>query len=60
MFGGSGAGVLVASPQGDQFLNSIRFLFSTWNNEEKYRALVIEIKLALAAGTRRLVVYTDL
>ncbi|XP_073025237.1 uncharacterized protein [Primulina eburnea] len=57
--GGSGAGVLVESPQGDQFQYAIRFWFPVSNNEAEYEALIIRIKLALAAGARNLVAYSD-
>ncbi|XP_073061728.1 uncharacterized protein [Primulina eburnea] len=57
--GGSGAGVLLESPQGDQFQYTIRFRFPATNNEAEYEALIIGVKLALAAGARRLVAHSD-
>ncbi|XP_073022575.1 uncharacterized protein [Primulina eburnea] len=45
---GSGAGVVLESPQGDIFQYSIKLLFSASNNEAEYEALVAGIKLALS------------
>ncbi|XP_073031230.1 uncharacterized protein [Primulina eburnea] len=56
---GSGAGVVLESPQGDIFQYSIKLLFSASNNEAEYEALIAGIKLALSAGARSLVVHSD-
>ncbi|XP_075483865.1 uncharacterized protein LOC142524025 [Primulina tabacum] len=56
---GSGAGVLLESPQGDKLMYSIKFQFPASNNELEYEALVAGIKLALSAGARSLVVHSD-
>lgn len=57
--GGSGAGILIESPQGDQFQYAIRLMFPATNNEAEYEALIIGINLALAAGAKRLVMISD-
>ncbi|XP_073137630.1 uncharacterized protein [Henckelia pumila] len=57
--GGSGAGVLVENPQGDQFQYATKFCFPASNNEAEYEALIMGIKLALAAGAEKLITYND-
>ncbi|XP_075499078.1 uncharacterized protein LOC142537448 [Primulina tabacum] len=56
---GSGAEVLLENPQGDKFQYSIRLQFSTSNNEAEYEDIIIGLKLALAAGARRLIAHSD-
>ncbi|XP_073035355.1 uncharacterized protein [Primulina eburnea] len=56
---GSGAGILLENPQGDKFQYSIRLQFSASNNEAEYEAIILGLKLALAAGSKRLVAHSD-
>ncbi|KAI3453431.1 hypothetical protein Pfo_010094 [Paulownia fortunei] len=56
---GSGAGVLLESPQGDKFEYAIKLEFTISNNEAEYEAIVAGIKLAHTAGARRLMIYSD-
>ncbi|XP_073152757.1 uncharacterized protein [Henckelia pumila] len=45
---GSGAGIVVESPQGDKFQYAIKFLFPATNNEAEYEAFIMGIKFALS------------
>ncbi|XP_073121236.1 uncharacterized protein [Henckelia pumila] len=56
---GSGAGIVVESPQGDKFQYAIKFLFPATNNEAEYEALIMGIKLALSVGAKRLTIHND-
>ncbi|XP_073121764.1 uncharacterized protein [Henckelia pumila] len=56
---GSGAGIVVESPQGDKFQYDIKFLFPTINNEAEYEAFIMGIKLALSVGAKRLMIHSD-
>ncbi|XP_073138373.1 uncharacterized protein [Henckelia pumila] len=56
---GSGAGIVVESPQGDKFQYAIKFLFSATNNEAEYEAFIMGIKLALSVGAKILTIHSD-
>ncbi|XP_073136943.1 uncharacterized protein [Henckelia pumila] len=56
---GSGAGIVVESPQGDKFQYVIKFLFPATNNEAKYEAFIMGIKLALSVGAKILKIHSD-
>ncbi|KAI3446714.1 hypothetical protein Pfo_003379 [Paulownia fortunei] len=56
---GSGAGIVIESPQGDKFEYALKFEFLTSNNEAEYEALLAGLKLAFAAGARKLAIYSD-
>ncbi|XP_073120868.1 uncharacterized protein [Henckelia pumila] len=56
---GSGAGIVVESPQGDKFQYAIKFLFPATNNEAEYEAFITGIKLALSVGAKRLTIHSD-
>ncbi|XP_073138852.1 uncharacterized protein [Henckelia pumila] len=56
---GSGAGIVVKSPQGDKFQYAIKFLFPATNNEAEYEAFIMGIKLALSVGVKRLTIHSD-
>ncbi|XP_021867331.2 uncharacterized protein [Spinacia oleracea] len=56
---GSGAGVIVTSPEGDQFEYAIKFSFQASNNEAEYEAAIAGIQICTAAGARRLRLTTD-
>ncbi|KAL0451501.1 UNVERIFIED_CONTAM: hypothetical protein Slati_1128200 [Sesamum latifolium] len=53
------AGVVLTSLEGDELEFALRFDFITSNNEAEYDALRECIKLALNAGARNTVVYSD-
>ncbi|KAL0444776.1 UNVERIFIED_CONTAM: hypothetical protein Slati_2200300 [Sesamum latifolium] len=56
---GSGAGVVIASPQGDDMEFAIKFDFKASNNEVEYEALVIGMRMAQDAGALHLLAYSD-
>ncbi|KAL0338055.1 UNVERIFIED_CONTAM: hypothetical protein Scaly_2080600 [Sesamum calycinum] len=56
---GSGAGVALESPQGDKFEYAIKLDFPSSNNEAEYEAFLAGCELALAAGAKRIVIYSD-
>ncbi|KAL0434423.1 UNVERIFIED_CONTAM: hypothetical protein Slati_2776600 [Sesamum latifolium] len=56
---GSGAGVVITSPQGEDLEFAIKFGFKTSNNEAEYEALAIGMRMAHKAGARHLLAYSD-
>ncbi|XP_075656371.1 uncharacterized protein LOC142626433 [Castanea sativa] len=54
-----GVGVVLYTPEGDKIECMIRLDFPTTNNEAEYEALVAGLELAIAAGARKAVVYSD-
>ncbi|KAL0449101.1 UNVERIFIED_CONTAM: Ribonuclease HI [Sesamum latifolium] len=56
---GSGAGIVITSPQGEDLEFSIKFDFKASNNEAKYEALVISMRMAHEAGAMHLLAYLD-
>ncbi|KAI3465746.1 hypothetical protein Pfo_022409 [Paulownia fortunei] len=56
---GSGAKIVIESPQGDKFEYALKFEFLTSNNEVEYEALLAGLKLAFAVGVRKLTIYSD-
>ncbi|KAL0293354.1 UNVERIFIED_CONTAM: hypothetical protein Sradi_6941100 [Sesamum radiatum] len=56
---GSGAGIVITTPQGEDLEFSIKFSFKASNNEAEYEALGIGMRMAHEAGARHLLVYSD-
>ncbi|KAL0412118.1 UNVERIFIED_CONTAM: hypothetical protein Slati_3801500 [Sesamum latifolium] len=56
---GSGAGIVITSPQGEDLEFIIKFGFKASNNEAEYEALVIGMRMAHEAGARHLLPYSD-
>ncbi|KAL0313126.1 UNVERIFIED_CONTAM: Ribonuclease HI [Sesamum radiatum] len=56
---GSGAGVVLESPQGDKLEYAIKLEYPSSNNEAEYEALLAGGELALAAGAKKIVIYSD-
>ncbi|KAL0420631.1 UNVERIFIED_CONTAM: Ribonuclease HI [Sesamum latifolium] len=56
---GSGAGIVITSPQGEDLESAIKFGFKASNNEAEYEALVAGMKMAHEAGARHLLAYSD-
>ncbi|XP_075652789.1 uncharacterized protein LOC142623281 [Castanea sativa] len=54
-----GAGVVLHTPEGDKIECMIRLDFSTTNNEAEYEALIAGLDLAIAAGAKSMVVFSD-
>ncbi|KAL0405859.1 UNVERIFIED_CONTAM: hypothetical protein Slati_3899800, partial [Sesamum latifolium] len=56
---GSGAGIVITTPQGEDLKFAIKFSFKASNNEAEYEALVIGMRMAHEAGARHLLAYSD-
>ncbi|KAL0361889.1 UNVERIFIED_CONTAM: hypothetical protein Sradi_3873400 [Sesamum radiatum] len=56
---GNGAGIVIASPQGEDLEFAVKFGFKASNNEAEYEALVIGMKMAYEAGVRHLITCSD-
>ncbi|KAL0286846.1 UNVERIFIED_CONTAM: Retrovirus-related Pol polyprotein from transposon opus [Sesamum angustifolium] len=56
---GSGAGVVITSPQEEDMEFAIKFDFKASNNETEYEALVLGMRMALDAGALHLIAYCD-
>ncbi|KAL0402613.1 UNVERIFIED_CONTAM: Ribonuclease HI [Sesamum latifolium] len=56
---GSGAGIVITTPQGEDLEFAIKFGFKASNNEAEYEALVIGMRMAHEAGARHLLAYSD-
>ncbi|GMH19498.1 hypothetical protein Nepgr_021339 [Nepenthes gracilis] len=57
---GSGAGVILMTPNGFEVKNSLRLDFPAINNIAKYEALLARIMLAKECSAKRLAVYIDI
>ncbi|KAL0313614.1 UNVERIFIED_CONTAM: Ribonuclease HI [Sesamum radiatum] len=56
---GSGADIVITSPQGEDLEFAIKFGFKASNNEAEYEALVIGMRMAYEVGARHLLAYSD-
>ncbi|KAL0458447.1 UNVERIFIED_CONTAM: hypothetical protein Slati_0471900 [Sesamum latifolium] len=56
---GSGAGVVITSPQGEDVEFAVKFGFKASNNEAEYEALVIGMRMGHEAGAIHLFAYSD-
>ncbi|KAL0320221.1 UNVERIFIED_CONTAM: hypothetical protein Sradi_5283600 [Sesamum radiatum] len=56
---GSGASIVITTPQGEDLEFAIKFGFKASNNEAEYEALVIGMKMAHEAGAKHLLAYLD-
>ncbi|KAL0322537.1 UNVERIFIED_CONTAM: Transposon Ty3-G Gag-Pol polyprotein [Sesamum angustifolium] len=56
---GSGADVILETPQGDKIQYALKFSFDASNNEAEYEALLAGGRLAQAAGAKYLRAYSD-
>ncbi|KAL0402164.1 UNVERIFIED_CONTAM: hypothetical protein Slati_4246300 [Sesamum latifolium] len=56
---GSGAGVVLTSAEWDELEYALRFDFKASNNETEYEAPIAGIRMALDAGARNLIAYSD-
>ncbi|KAL0402048.1 UNVERIFIED_CONTAM: hypothetical protein Slati_4234700 [Sesamum latifolium] len=56
---GSGAGIVITTPQGEDLEFAIKFGFEASNNEAKYEALVIGMRMAHETGAKHLLAYSD-
>ncbi|KAL0456454.1 UNVERIFIED_CONTAM: Ribonuclease HI [Sesamum latifolium] len=56
---GSGVGIVLTTPQGDDMEFTVKFEFKTSNNEAEYEALVLDMKMAQDTGASHLLAYSD-
>ncbi|KAL0449054.1 UNVERIFIED_CONTAM: hypothetical protein Slati_1461800 [Sesamum latifolium] len=56
---GSGAGIVITTPQGEDLEFAIKFDFKASNNEAEYEALVIGMRMAHETGAKHLLAYSD-
>ncbi|KAL0444293.1 UNVERIFIED_CONTAM: hypothetical protein Slati_2152000 [Sesamum latifolium] len=56
---GSGAGIIITSPQGEDLEFAVKFSFKSSNNETEYKALMTGMKMAQEVGARHLIAYSD-
>ncbi|XP_057484915.1 uncharacterized protein LOC130771317 [Actinidia eriantha] len=56
---GTGAGVVLKSPEGATFEQCLRFGFPATNNEAEYEALIAGLRSAIKLGVRDLCIYSD-
>nr|GEV26415.1 reverse transcriptase domain-containing protein [Tanacetum cinerariifolium] len=56
---GSGAGLILTSPEGTEFTYALRFQFTASNNEAEYEALIADLRIAAQMGLRNVHVSVD-
>ncbi|GJR58107.1 reverse transcriptase domain-containing protein [Tanacetum coccineum] len=56
---GSGAGLILTSPEGTEFNYALRFQFTASNNEAEYEALIAGLRIAAQMGVRNVHVSVD-
>ncbi|KAL0289538.1 UNVERIFIED_CONTAM: Ribonuclease HI [Sesamum radiatum] len=56
---GSGVGMVLTTPQGDDMEFAVKFEFKTSNNEVEYEALVLGMRMAQDASASHLLAYSD-
>ncbi|GJR54410.1 reverse transcriptase domain-containing protein [Tanacetum coccineum] len=56
---GSGAGLILTSPEGTEFTYALRFQFTASNNEAEYEALIAGLRIAAQMGVQNVQVNVD-
>ncbi|GKB47154.1 reverse transcriptase domain-containing protein [Tanacetum coccineum] len=56
---GSGARLILTSPEGEEFTYALRFEFDASNNEAEYEALVASLRIAEQMGVKNLIAKVD-
>ncbi|GJR52656.1 reverse transcriptase domain-containing protein [Tanacetum coccineum] len=56
---GSGAGLILTSPEGAEFTYALRFQFTASNNKAEYEALIAGLRIAAQMGVRNVRVSVD-
>nr|KAJ0193280.1 hypothetical protein LSAT_V11C800420460 [Lactuca sativa] len=56
---GSGASLILTSPEGEEVTYALRFDFHTSNNEEEYEALLVGLRLTKQMGAKAVTALTD-
>ncbi|GJV67218.1 reverse transcriptase domain-containing protein [Tanacetum coccineum] len=60
MLDGSGAGLILTSPEGTEFTYALRFQFTAFNNEAEYEALIASLRTATQMGVRNVHVLVEI
>ncbi|GJW00452.1 reverse transcriptase domain-containing protein [Tanacetum coccineum] len=56
---GSGAGLILTSPEGTEFTYALQFLFTASNNEAEYEALIVGLRIVAQMGVQNVQVSVD-
>ncbi|GJR93356.1 reverse transcriptase domain-containing protein [Tanacetum coccineum] len=56
---GSGAGLMLVSPDGKEYTYTLRFEFETTNNEAEYQALLAGLRIAKEMNIQELAIFVD-
>ncbi|GJX47167.1 reverse transcriptase domain-containing protein [Tanacetum coccineum] len=56
---GSGAGLILTSPEGTEFTYALRFQFTAYNNEAEYEALIVGLRILAHMGVHNVHVSVD-
>ena len=56
---GSGVGLILQTPEGDEICCSVCICFKTTNNGAEYEAIISRVKLGLALGAKNLIIKSD-
>ncbi|GJV46630.1 reverse transcriptase domain-containing protein [Tanacetum coccineum] len=56
---GSGAGLILTSPEGEEFTYALRFEFDASNNEVEYEALVVGLRITEQMGVKNIIATVD-
>ncbi|KAK0603822.1 hypothetical protein LWI29_009058 [Acer saccharum] len=56
---GSGAGIVITTPEGDAVECAMRFDFKATNNQAEYEALLASLRVCIALGADKLEIYSD-
>nr|GEU88119.1 reverse transcriptase domain-containing protein [Tanacetum cinerariifolium] len=56
---GSGAGLILTNPDGVEFTYALRFQFAASNNEAKYEALIVGLRIATQMGVKNIQANVD-
>ena len=56
---GSGAGLVLVTPEANTLEIALKFLFKASNNESEYEAIIAELRIAADLGAQQMVVYND-
>nr|GEY82771.1 reverse transcriptase domain-containing protein [Tanacetum cinerariifolium] len=56
---GSGAGLILTNPDGVEFTYALRFQFAASNNEAKYEALIVGLRIATQIGVKNIQANVD-
>ncbi|GJZ56947.1 reverse transcriptase domain-containing protein [Tanacetum coccineum] len=58
-FDGSGASLILVSPEGKEYTYALRFEFETTNNEAEYEALLAGVRIAKEMKVKELTIFID-